>query len=148
MQRVERSASLPVPPAGVFAYLADLDNLPEWQSGIVEARRTSEGPVTLGATATVTRELMGDRIVAPLTVTAFAPPHTLGIGTEVSGIRVDATLVLAPADEGAATELAFAMEIHASGFSRFMEPMIARAAQGDIEATLARLSERFTQASG
>jgi uncharacterized protein YndB with AHSA1/START domain len=143
MQRVEHSASLPIPPDEVFAYLADLDHLPEWQAGVVEARRTSEGPVALGATATVTRELMGDRIVAPLTITSYDPPHRLGIGTEVSGVRVDATLTLIPADEGTATELAFAMEIRASGFSRFMEPMIASAARGEIETSLARLAGRY-----
>jgi uncharacterized protein YndB with AHSA1/START domain len=143
MQRVERTATLPAPPDEVFAYLSRLDRLPEWQAGIVDARRTSDGPPAVGATATVTRELMGDRIIAPLTITAYDPPHRLEIGTEVSGVRVAASLDLAPADGGSATDLAFAMEIHASGFSRFMEPMIAGAAGGDIEASLARLAARF-----
>jgi uncharacterized protein YndB with AHSA1/START domain len=143
MQRVERTASLPASPQEVFAYLADLDRLAEWQAGVVDARRTSDGPMAVGATATVTRELMGDRIVAPLTITAYDPPHRLGIGTEVGGVRVEGTLALAASDDGAATELAFAMEIRASGFSRFMEPMIAGAAGGDIEASLARLTARF-----
>jgi uncharacterized protein YndB with AHSA1/START domain len=148
MQRVERTASLPASPQEVFAYLADLDRLAEWQAGVVDARRTSDGPVAVGATATVTRELMGDRIVAPLTITAYDPPHRLGIGTEVGGVRVEGTLALAASDGGAATELAFAMEIRASGFSRFMEPMIAGAAGGDIEASLARLTARFASRPG
>jgi uncharacterized protein YndB with AHSA1/START domain len=143
MQRVERTASLPASPQEVFAYLADLDRLAEWQAGVVDSRRTSDGPMAVGATATVTRELMGDRIVAPLTITAYDPPHRLGIGTEVGGVRVEGTLALAASDGGAATELAFAMEIRASGFSRFMEPMIAGAAGGDIETSLARLTARF-----
>ena len=83
MQRVERTATLPSPPDEVFAYLSDLDRLSEWQAGIVDARRTSDGPISVGATASVTRELMGDRVVAPLTVTAYEPPHRLGIGSEV-----------------------------------------------------------------
>jgi uncharacterized protein YndB with AHSA1/START domain len=144
MQRVERSARLPAPPHEVFAYLADLDRLAEWQAGVVDARRTSDGPMAVGATATVTRDLMGDRVVAALTITAYDPPHRLGIGTEVGGVQVGATLDLAPTDGGTATMLAFAMEIRASGFSRFMEPMIAGAAGGDIETSLARLTARFT----
>jgi len=143
MQRVERTATLAASPDAVFAYVADLDRLSEWQAGIVEARRTSDGPMGAGATARVTRELMGDRVVAPLTVTAYDPPRTLGIGSEVSGVTVAALLELQPVEEAAATDLAFAMEIHASGFARFMEPMIASAAARDIEASLARLVERF-----
>lgn len=148
MQRVERSATLPAPPDEVFAYLSDLDRLPEWQAGVVDARRTSDGPPAVGATATVTRELMGERIVAPLTITAYEPPGRLAIGTEVSGVRVAATLELAPTADGSATDVGFTMEIHASGFTRFMEPMIAGAAGGDIEASLARLAARFDAGPG
>src|SRR5688572_12479851 len=78
MQRVERTATFAAPPAEVFAYLSDLDRLSEWQTGVVDARRTSEGPLGVGATATVTRELMGQRIVAPLTITAYEPDRRLG----------------------------------------------------------------------
>ena len=37
MQRVERSARIGAPPEAVFAYLADLDNLAEWQMGDIDA---------------------------------------------------------------------------------------------------------------
>jgi hypothetical protein len=148
MQRVERRATLAAASDTVFAYVSDLDRLAEWQAGIVEARRTSDGPMGIGATATVTRELMGDRVVAPLTITAYDPPRTLGISSEVSGVRVAALLELTPVEGASATELAFAMEIRASGFTRFMEPMIAGVAGGDIEASLARLAARFAQEPG
>jgi len=143
MQRVERRAVLGAPPAEVFAYLADLDNLAEWQTGITAVRRTTEGEMGVGATALVTRELMGQRIEAPLTVTEYEPPHRMAIGSEVSGVKAHATLDLAPAENGEATDLCFAMEIRGSMLTSFMEPMIASAAGGDIEATLARLKTRF-----
>lgn len=146
MQRVERTATFPAPPAEVFAYLSDLDRLAEWQTGVVDARRTSDGPLGVGATATVTRELMGQRIVAPLTITAYEPDRRLGIDSEVSGVDVAALLDLSPADGGTATEVSFLMEIRASGFTRFMEPMIAGAAGGEIESSLERLRARFAAA--
>lgn len=147
MQRVERTATFAAPPAEVFAYLSDLDRLSEWQTGIVDARRTSEGPLGVGATATVTRELMGQRIVAPLTITAYEPDRRLGIDSEVSGVDVAALLHLSPADGGTATEVSFSMEIRASGFTRFMEPVIAGAAGGEIDASISRIQERFAPAS-
>ena len=147
MQRVERRAVIGAPPAELFAYLSNLDNLPEWQTGIVSAQRTSEGEMRVGATALVTRELMGQRIEAPLTVTEYEPPRRLAIGSKVSGVKAHATLELAPSGDGEATGLAFAMEIRGSMLTAFMEPMIASAAGGDIEATLERLTERFRNPS-
>lgn len=143
MQRVERTARIPAPPDEVFAYLADLDNVADWQSGVTSAQRTSPGEMGVGATAQVTRQLGGQRITAPLTVTAYDPPRHLGIASQVSGVKADATLDLVPADDGAATDLAFAMEIRGSGLTSFMEPMIAGAARGDIETSLARIQQRF-----
>jgi uncharacterized protein YndB with AHSA1/START domain len=143
MQRVERTVRIAAPPAEVFAYLSDLDNLAEWQAGVTGARRTSQGEMRVGATALITRQLMGQRIDAPLTVTEHDPPRRLGIGSEVSGVKARATLQLAPTPQGEATDLTFAMEIRGSMLTAFMEPMIASAAGGDIEASLERLRGRF-----
>lgn len=146
MQRVESSARIPGPPEEVFAYLADLDNVADWQGGVTSATRTSEGPMGVGSTATVTRQLMGQQLEAPLTVNAYEPPRHIGIGSEVSGVKAQATLQLSPADDGRATDLVFAMEIRGSGLTSFMEPMIASAARGDIEASLERVKARFSPA--
>ncbi len=146
MQRVERRAVIGASPAEVFAYLSDLNNLADWQSGVVEARLTSGGEMRVGTTAIVARELMGQRMEAPLTVTAYEPPRRLAIGSEVSGVKANATLDLAPVAGGEATDLAFAMEIRGSLLTAFMEPMIASAAGGDIDASLQRLQARFSAA--
>ena len=143
MKRVERRAVIGAPPAEVFAYLSDLENLSDWQMGVKSARRTSEGEMGVGGTALVVRELMGQTIEAPLTITEYDPPWRLGIGSEVSGVKAQGVLDLAPADDGAATDLSFAMEIRGSMLTSFMEPMIAGAAGGDIDASLKRLQERF-----
>lgn len=143
MQRVEQTARIPAPPSEVFDYLSDLGNLAEWQSGIVSAERADAGPMNVGSSARVTRELMGQRLSVPLTVTEYEPPGRLGIDTEVSGVKAAAMLELAASDDGAATELRFAMDITGSGMTKFMEPMIAGAARGDIEASLERLQARF-----
>ena len=145
MKRVERKATIGAPPAQVFAYLSDLEKLSEWQAGVVSAQRTSDGPMGIGATALVTREIMGNRVEAPLTVTEYDPPRRMAIGSEVSGVKAQGTLDFAPTDDGRATDLTFAMEIRGSMLTVFMEPMIANAAGSDIEASLERLRSRFTR---
>ena len=142
MKRVERSARIGAPPAEVFAYIADLDRLAEWQTGVVSAELTSDGEMGVGSTALVTRELMGQSIAAPLAVTEYDPPRRMAIGSEVSGVKALAELDLAPAD-GGATDLSFAMEIRGSMLTAFMEPMIAGAAGGDIDASLERVKRHF-----
>jgi carbon monoxide dehydrogenase subunit G len=143
MQRVERRATIGAPPAKIFDYLSDLNNLAEWQSGVVSARRTSDGEMGVGATALVVRELMGQRMEAPLTVTAHQRPRQLAIASEVSGVKANATLDLAPVDGGKSTDVTFAMEIRGSMLTTFMEPMIASAAGGDIDASLEKLRTRI-----
>jgi hypothetical protein len=98
----------------------------------------------VGATALVTREIMGKRVEAPLTVTEYDPPRRMTIGSEVSGVKAQGSLDFVPADDGRATDLTFAMEIRGSGFTGFMEGMIASAAGGDIDSSLERLRERFS----
>ena len=143
VQRIERTARIAAPPERVFGYVADLDNLAEWQTGIVTARRTSDGELGVGSTALIVRELMGQRVEAPLTVTEHDPPRRLGVSSEVSGVKAAATFDCAPAESGSATDLTFAMEIRGSLLTAFMEPMIASAAGGDIETSLASLKERL-----
>jgi carbon monoxide dehydrogenase subunit G len=145
MKRVERTARIGAPPDALFAYLADLDNLDEWMAGIVSAEVTSPGELGVGSTARVVRALGGQRVEAPLSVAEYDPPRHLVIASEVSGVAVTASLDLAPA-AGDATDLRFAMEIRAGMLMRFMEPMIAGAAGGEIDATLERLRTRFASA--
>jgi carbon monoxide dehydrogenase subunit G len=145
MQRVSRRAVVDASPQAVFDYVADLDNLAGWQSGIVEARRTSEGAIGLGSTARVVRQLMGQRLEAPLTVTRHEPPNVLAVESTVSGVQATAVIELAPLDGGSATDVSFTMEISASGLTAFMEPMIASAASGDLAASLDRLRSVFAE---
>ena len=46
----------------VFAFVADQRNAPEWQAGLLEVRRTDEGPLGVGATHAVVRKFMGRRM--------------------------------------------------------------------------------------
>jgi len=145
MKRVEHSARITAPPDALFAYLADLDNLDEWMAGIVSAEVTSAGELGAGTTARVVRALGSQQVEAPLTVAEYDPPRHLVITSEVSGVNVAASLDLSPSTDDA-TDLRFAMEIRGSMLTRFMEPMIAGAAGGEIDATLERLRARFAPA--
>ena len=138
MRRVDASLEIPASPDRVFAFVADLDNLPKWQTGIVSARMTSAPPVRAGSTAHVVRELMGQQLAVDVTITEFEPGSRLGLRSAASGIGIEAFLDLAPSDQGSLVR--FAMEISAQNvFMRALEGTVAGAAAGDLAASLDRL---------
>jgi uncharacterized protein YndB with AHSA1/START domain len=138
MRRVEASKTISATPEAVFAFVADLANLPSWQSGIVSAEQTSPDPVRIGSTAHVVRELMGQRLAVDLTVTDYEPGRRLALASAASGIGVKAALELEPATAG--TLIRFAMEIQAQNL--FMAPLegaVAGAAASDVATSLDQL---------
>jgi carbon monoxide dehydrogenase subunit G len=144
MRRVEASETISAPPETVFAFVADLVNLPRWQSGIVSAEQTSPDPVGVGSTAHVVRELLGQRLAVDLSVTDYQPGRRLALASAASGIGVTAALELEPAAAG--TRIRFAMEIRAQNM--FMAPFegaVAGAAASDLATSLEQLKAALEQ---
>src|SRR5918994_5291764 len=100
MRRVEGTTTIDASPEAVFAFVAELDNLPTWQAGVISATQTSPGPIGIGATARVLRELMGQRMAVDVAVTAFEPARRLALEGIAAGLTVSASMELEPAPEG------------------------------------------------
>lgn len=142
MRHISAAGHIPAPPDELFAFLAEPANLPRWQTGIVAADRTSAGPVGVGSTAHVVRELLGQRLAVDLTITAFEPGHRLVLQSGSSGIGVEAVLGLEPDDGG--TQLTFGMTIRAQSLLMApVEGMVAGAAERDLADSLERLRHHF-----
>jgi uncharacterized membrane protein len=141
MRQAERSAEISRPAEEVFAFLSNLENLPRWQSGVLRAELTTPGPIAVGSKAVVERRMFGQKIVADLVVTAYEPPHRIVLATEASGVSVDASVVVQDLDDRRC-RVTFGMVLQtASFFMKAVEPMVAEAAESDIEASLSRLVE-------
>lgn len=141
MREAERSAEISRPAEEVFAFLSNLENLPRWQSGVLRAELTTPAPLRVGSKAVVERRMFGQQIVADLVVTAFEPPHRIVLATEASGVSVEASVVVQELD-AQRSRITFGMVMQtASFFMKAVEPMLAEAAEADIEASLARLEK-------
>lgn len=141
MRHIERSAELPATPERAFAFVADLANLPRWQSGVTRAEQLTDGPMAVGSTARVERTLMGQRIEADLRITGLDPPRHLAMATEAGGMNVSLALDVTPAGTDA-SRITFGMDIAGGGLlGGAMEGLVAGAAEKDLEASLARLTE-------
>ena len=140
MRRVEAGITIAAPPAEVFAFVADLANLPRWQTGIVSAEQTSPDPVGVGSTARVVRTMAGQSLTVDLTITDFEPGRRLALASQASGVSVTATLEMDSVDGG--TVARSGIEIKAgSVFMAPLEGMIANAAAGELASGLERLRD-------
>jgi len=136
VRSAERSADIGHPAEEVFAFLADIGNLPRWQSGVVRAEQTSPGPLAVGTTGTIERRLMGQDVRADLLVTRLDPGRLLVLETEASGLHVEASIAVEPLETDRC-RVTFGMEMDATSiFMRPLETMVAQAAEHDIGASL------------
>ena len=142
MREVTASTHVDAPPRAVFDFLADLENLPHWQTGVVSAELSTAAPVGRGSRAHVVRELAGQRLAVDLELIDHQPGRRLELASEASGIRVVAALELDEVAEG--TLLSFTMWIQAQNvFLAPLEGVVAGAAERDIADSLARVRAHF-----
>jgi uncharacterized protein YndB with AHSA1/START domain len=84
MVRIEHEVTIARTPADVFAYLTDMQNLPQWQATALEGRLESER-MGQGARGIEVRKVLGQRMESTLEVTEYEPDR-----------RFDAEIVSGP----------------------------------------------------
>ena len=124
MIRVRIQTPVARPVEEVFAYLADLSHIPEFDPAVVSIHRTSDGPVRVGSTWTHVRMMGRRRSEAPIELTQLEPNHRLAIESAAGSIVVTAVQTFEPADAG--TMVTEDLEMRISGPMRLAEPFIKR----------------------
>jgi carbon monoxide dehydrogenase subunit G len=71
----ELSIAIERPPEDVFAYLADVSNLTEWQSGVHSAEIESGGAAAAGARVVESRTMLGKEMTTTREIVDFEPPR-------------------------------------------------------------------------
>ena len=136
--RLEHSIVVGRSPEETFAFIADPENLPLWQSGLVEVHRESELR-GVGARHLEVRSFMGTRIEQTLEVTAYEPAKRLDL--EV----VDGPLLLKVAHtftaEDGGTRIDIAGEGEVGALFRMAEFLVVRAVKRQSKADFERLKE-------
>ncbi len=123
MIRTRDSIIIDRPAELVFSFLADLNNLPKWQSGVVQSKVISQGPVGVGTKFSEDVKMMGRKVTANCEVTAFEPGRKMGFSADGGGIRYQGAITLAPRD--GKTELTLEGVSHLKGLWRLFQPFIA-----------------------
>ncbi len=108
----------------VFDYLADLDNLPKWQSGVLESQVVTPAPVRVGTVFEETVKVGPWRVRTTCTVTELLADRLFSFkGTSNGPIEYQGSFEMQAAEGG--TRLSVAGIARLKGLWRLLEPLLA-----------------------
>jgi uncharacterized membrane protein len=136
--RFSNTITIDRPASAVFAYLAELENLPRWNYAISETRKLSEGPTGVGSRYLQVRTLPRPS-EETLEITGFEPDRRLTLRGAFGPLSGEATYVLEPA--GGATSLTNAMDLDAKGALSLVAPLATARVRAAVAENLTRLKE-------
>lgn len=146
MPIIDETVVINRPAEEVFDFLMQAENLPRWDSSMLDCAQLSDGPVTLGTQYRGATKVFGRRFDWKTQVEEHIPNvHAKSRAIEGS-LKFTVTYDLTPVAEGTQLHYQLAAESGLGGaFGRAMEPLVEKAQTKVVRAnlvTLAALLER------
>lgn len=138
MTNLEVSIVIDRPLDEVFAFLSDLENNLRWRSGMIEAKKTSAGPIGVGTTYRMINNVLGRRIEGEAEVTEYELNRKYATVNR-SGPPIETQRTFEPVKGG--TRVSFAVKAELGGFFKLAEPLVASMAKRQVETDAANLKD-------
>lgn len=139
MAKVDHTFTVEAPAAVVFEYLTDLEKGPVWQSSLLEAHLSPEGPIHKGTEISEVRKFLGRKMESTVEVTEFEQDRLFG-GRVLSG-PVPWEFLYSFEETNGSTRVDFHMEGEPGGFFKVAEPLVVRTVEKQLVADLSTLKE-------
>ncbi len=140
MMKFEQSVSIDRPIGEVFAYVTDYDTHLQWQSGLVEAKVTSEGPLGVGSRYTYVAQMLGRRLETAGEITEHEPPRKhWWKATSGPFPKFEGGFLFEDVNGG--TKVTMHAEGEPGGFFKLAEPLAARMVRRQLETSLNNLKD-------
>lgn len=139
MINVEDSIIIDRPIAEVFAYVSDLTHAPQWQTGLIDVRKTTAGPLGIGSQFTFVRKFLGRTLEASNAFTAYRPNEIVTFVTTSGPMSVEASYLFSQVPEG--TRVTCQMAMKPGGFTRLAEPLIGASIRREMAAEFGFLKD-------
>lgn len=133
MIKIHVETEIKCPIEKVFAFTVSSDYDHQWQSGVLEARQTSEGLMAAGATFLQDVQFLGRRVRSTYEVTAYIPNEMFAFKTTSGPIPIEGAYTYETLTENS-TRVIMRAEAEVGGFFKLAEPLVARTAQRQWEA--------------
>ncbi len=138
MIKVEHSIVINRPVEEVFAVVTDVENNPKWGSGLLEAVKTSEGPIGVGTTWRLVRKVLGQRLEAESEVTEYELNRNY-VQRSKSPFPVEVRQTYEAVEGG--TRITITVEAEPGGFFKLAEPLLKITAKREIDTEFANLKD-------
>ena len=138
MASLEISILIDRPVEKVFAFVTDLDTWPDWQTDLVEVKKTSPGPLAAGSTFTVVTLVRGREQEVEYTVTEFDPGNQISVRSP-GNFTIENQTIFIKADE--ITRIRRLTKLSSSGLYKILEPLVARWIKNQVESSYQKLKE-------
>lgn len=139
MVKVEFSRTVNRSVDEVFAFVTEPANNARWQEGLVESRKTSSGPMGVGAQLVDVRKFLGRDMESRLEVTAFEPNKKFAQKV-VSG-PLPFEIIMTFDGAGDETKIDLLAQGEPGGFFKLAEGMVQKQLQSQLEGDAARLKK-------
>lgn len=120
--RYHREIEVARDPESAFSYLADFTNAAEWDPGIVEARRLTEAPTSVGSRFEVIAVFRDRRQRFEYTVTEYEDGRRVALRGEGEKALSDDVITVSGVD--GRTRIAYDADIRLKGVYRVAEPFL------------------------
>ena len=127
----------------VFAYVSNLQNGPQWQTGLLEVRPVASGRLGVGSEFTSVRKFLGKKIEAVVEIAAYEPNSKMTIKSPSASSPFEEWYLFEPTNEG--TRLSTGIELHTSGLTGLAEPLIASSLKRAMESDFDDLKDLLEQ---
>ena len=134
---VNDSVVIDQPPAMVFAFVADHENLPAWTVGVRNSERLTGGPPASGSRYRVEGKLLGRTIRSSYQVTAFEPDR--GFAGTMTSPMFGFTEQYRFEPDGAGTRVSMSATVEPQGIFRLLTPIMTAGVRRQVRADHRRL---------
>ena len=139
MIRIVSQVEVTRPSQEVFAYISNFENNPEWQSGQIEAKFTSEPPLQVGSTYDQVAKFLGRQIISQFEVIEFEADRKVKASSMAGSFPITFTRVVEPIDGG--TRVTAIVEGDGRGFFKLAEPLLAWMVRRSVDSDYRNLKQ-------
>ncbi len=139
MAKLEISTVINRPVEEVFAVLSNPENGPKWSSGSIEVKKTSEGPIGVGATYRSVRTFLGQRIEGETEFTEYEPNRRYATKSKSGPVPTESRVTFERVEGG--TRVTGTLVGEPGGFFKLAEPLLVSMVKRQFEADLANLKD-------
>ena len=138
MFKLSETIDVAVPPQFAFDWVADVENISRWQSGVFASQLLTPGPARVGSRFTETLKVMGLKLTSTCEVKELASPKTYAFDANGSQMNYTARFDFAPAP-GGGTRITHQATIAMRGLWKLMEPMVRAEGTKEIKEEFRKL---------